>query len=330
MTHSQAEFSGSDHPGNLDSARLDRYQGCLVGLAAGDALGTAVEFQPRGTFAPVTGLSGGGVFRLKPGEWTDDTSMALCLAESLLETGGFDPADQMNRYLRWYTEGYLSSTGKCFDIGTTVRGALLRYQQTGNPYSGATDAWSAGNGSIMRLAPVPMFYANQPATVIQMAADSSRTTHGTREAVDACRYLAGLIAGALNGLEKEEILSDRFCPVRGLFEREPLAPAITEIARGSFKRKNKNEIIGNGYVVRSLEAVLWVFYNSSSFKEGCLLAANLGDDADTTAAIFGSLAGAYYGEKSIPAGWRERLALKELIASFALRLFQQASLTTKE
>lgn len=325
MNHAPTEPSGKGIDGILDSVHLDRYLGCLMGLAAGDAVGTAVEFQPRGSFPPVTGMTGGGVFRLKPGEWTDDTSMALCLAESLLETHGFNPADQMNRYLRWYLQGYLSSTGKCFDIGTTVRGALLRYQQTGNPYSGATDAWSAGNGSIMRLAPIAMFYANHPATAIQMAADSSRTTHGTQEAVDACRFLAGLIIGALNGVGKEEILSDQFCPIQGLFEKEPLITSIAEIAHGSFKRKNQNEIIGNGYVVRSLEAVLWVFYNSNSFKEGCLLAANLGEDADTTAAIYGSLAGAYYGEEGIPPAWRERLAYKDLIAAYALRLFQHTT-----
>jgi ADP-ribosyl-[dinitrogen reductase] hydrolase len=96
---------------------IDRYRGALLGLACGDALGTTLEFKPPGTFKPVTDIVGGGPFGLKPGQWADDTSMALCLAESLIECKGFDPVDQMRRYLRWYREGHLSSNGRCFDIG---------------------------------------------------------------------------------------------------------------------------------------------------------------------------------------------------------------------
>jgi ADP-ribosyl-[dinitrogen reductase] hydrolase len=135
----------------------DRYAGSLAGLASGDAVGTTVEFRSRGTFPPVTDMVGGGPFGLAPGQWTDDTSMALCLAESLLAKNGFDARDQMGRYLNWRTWGYLSSTGECFDIGMTVRGALERFQRTGEPYSGSTDPNSAGNGSLMRLAPVALF-----------------------------------------------------------------------------------------------------------------------------------------------------------------------------
>ena len=107
----------------------DKYRGALLGLAIGDALGTTVEFKPPGTFAPITDITGGGPFNLKPGEWTDDTSMALCLAESLLGRRGFDAKDQMDRYCRWQEEGYLSSNGRCFDIGNTVSGALAKYRQ---------------------------------------------------------------------------------------------------------------------------------------------------------------------------------------------------------
>jgi len=103
---------------------IDRYRGALLGLAAGDALGTTLEFMPPGSFTPVKDIVGGGPFRLKPGQWTDDTSMALCLAESLVERKGFDPVDQLERYVRWYREGHLSSTGSCFDIVYTVSGAL--------------------------------------------------------------------------------------------------------------------------------------------------------------------------------------------------------------
>jgi ADP-ribosyl-[dinitrogen reductase] hydrolase len=133
--------------------RIQRSRGCLLGLAVGDALGTTLEFKPPGTFTPITDMLGGGPFNLKPGQWTDDTSLALCLAESLIECRGFNPKDQMERYVRWWKEGHLSSTGTCFDIGNTTRAALSAFLKTGNPMSGPTDAYSAGNGSLMRLAP---------------------------------------------------------------------------------------------------------------------------------------------------------------------------------
>jgi ADP-ribosyl-[dinitrogen reductase] hydrolase len=188
----------------------NRYRGALLGLAAGDALGTTLEFKPPGTFAAITDMVGGGPFNLQPGQWTDDTSMALCLGESLVQCQGFDPVDQVKRYVRWWDDGYLSSTGRCFDIGMTVSGALSKYLQTGNPFAGSTDPRSAGNGSLMRLAPVPMTYRNDPIKAIHYAAESSRTTHGAPAAVDACRYYATLIIGALNSRSKEEILSPNF------------------------------------------------------------------------------------------------------------------------
>jgi ADP-ribosyl-[dinitrogen reductase] hydrolase len=301
-----------------DSLWLPRFRGALLGLATGDAIGTTVEFKTPGSFPPVTDMVGGGPFDLEAGQWTDDTSMALCLADSLLERDGFDPADQMRRYLRWYREGYLSSNGRCFDIGNTVAAALGRYERTGNPFSGSTDPKSAGNGSIMRLAPVALFYAHAPAEAIRRAAESSRTTHGAAEAVDACRYLAGLLVGAVRGVSKDDLLSRSW-------DEAPLAPAIAAIAAGSFKRKNPPQIKGTGYVVDSLEAALWALHRSASFEEGCLLAVNLGDDADTTAAVYGQLAGAIYGEDAIPSRWREKLALRPQIERFAEELCARAS-----
>ena len=179
--------------------QIEHYRGSLLGLAVGDALGTTLEFKAPGIFQPVKDITGGGPFHLKPGQWTDDTSMALCLADSLIERKGFNPVDQLERYLRWYREGYLSSTGDCFDIGGTVSSALARFEKTHEPYCGSTDPHSAGNGSIMRLAPVPLFYANEPEEAIEKSGESSRTTHGAPTAVDACRYLGGLIVGAVNG-----------------------------------------------------------------------------------------------------------------------------------
>jgi ADP-ribosyl-[dinitrogen reductase] hydrolase len=298
---------------------LDRFHGCLFGLACGDAVGTTVEFKPRGTFAPITDMVGGGPFRLKAGEWTDDTSMALCLAVSLLESNGFDPHDQMERYCRWWTEGYLSSTGVCFDIGNTVRNALRHYQMTNEPYSGSTHLRSAGNGSIMRLAPVPMYYVEDLAQVAHFSGESSRTTHGAQEAVDACRLFGVMIALALRGESKENIL---FKPSPTL-SNWSLAPSIQEIAAGSYTTKQAKEIRGSGYVVESLEAALWCFFKTDNYREAILMAANLGDDADTTAAVCGQIAGAYYGVEGIPKDWLAKLAMRAYIEDVAGQLFKK-------
>ena len=302
-----------------------RYRGALLGLAIGDALGTTLEFQRPGTFEPITDMVGGGPFGLEPGQWTDDTSMALCLAASLVANGGFDARDQMDRYLRWWHEGYMSSTGECFDIGRTVSAALRIYEHTGDPFSGPTDKRTAGNGSLMRLAPIPLFYCRDPERAIHDAAESSRTTHGAREAVDACRYFAGLLIGALQGRSKEELLAAGYSPLPGLWERQPLAPAIASIADGSFQEREPPAIRGGGYVVHSLEAALWAFHRSEDFMAGALLAVNLGEDADTTGAIYGQIAGAYYGESGIPSSWVERLCMREVIRELADRLYERAA-----
>lgn len=301
-----------------------RYRGALAGLAAGDALGTTLEFRAPGSFAPLTDMVGGGPFGLQPGQWTDDTSMALCLAESLVECRGMDLRDQMQRYLRWYREGYWSSTGTCFDIGNTVRSALNRFSRSEDPYAGSTDPHSAGNGSIMRLVPVPMAFAATAENAVRQAAESSRTTHGTASAVDACRYFAGLLVGALRGEDKTTLLTKGYCPVPGLWQREPLMPDIAEIAAGSFKRRQPPEIKGSGYVVRSLEAALWAFYHSDDFRSGALMAVNLGDDADTTGAIYGQLAGACYGLENIPGSWLKVLTHGQEIIDLADQLLALA------
>ncbi len=305
-------------------ATRNRFRGCLMGLAAGDALGTALEFKPPGSFHPIDDMIGGGPFRLKPGQWTDDTSMALCLAASLIERGEFDALDQMQRYVRWWREGYLSATGSCFDIGNTVADALSSFIESGDPYAGSTDAFSAGNGSLMRLAPVPMFFIGNAAEAIDRGAESSRTTHGAEEAVDACRYFSGLLVGALRGIKKDSLLAPHYCPVEGLWERSPLSEKIAGIAGGSFERREPPAIRGTGYVVDALEAALWAFQKTKDFREGALLAVNLGDDADTTGAIYGQIAGAHYGVEAIPFEWRRQLTMAAEIGAMADRLYDHA------
>ena len=297
--------------------RNDRFRGALIGLAVGDALGAAIEFRPPGTFPRVEDMTGGGPFKLEPGQWTDDTSMALCLAASLVECAGFDPSDQMERYLRWLNQGYMSSTGRCFDVGHTVRAALARFEASRNPLSGKTDSDSAGNGSLMRLAPVPLMYSRDPELAIARAAESSRTTHAAPEAVDACRYLAGLIVGALRGDSQETLLAPMYSPLPGLWDRSPLEPRIAEVAAGSYRGKEADDIEASGYVVDTLEAALWALDRATDFRSGMLLAVNLGDDADTTGAVYGQLAGALFGRKQIPAHWRGQVALRDTILSLA-------------
>lgn len=292
---------------------VERFRGCLLGLAVGDAVGTTVEFRPRGTFEPLIDMIGGGPFNLRPGQWTDDTSMALCLGTSLVEQKGFDPEDQMSRYCRWADHGYLSSTGTCFDIGTTTVRSLRRFQRDGNPYAGSSDPTLAGNGCIMRLAPIPMYFCPHLEMVEQCAANSARTTHAAPECIDACRLFARIVCRALLGRSKDEVLlgdADLFAA----------GEQVTAIARGSYQNKEAAEIHGSGYVVHSLEAALWVFDRTHTFADAILMAANLGEDADTTAAVCGQLAGAYYGESAIPAHWLERLALRAEITKLADQL----------
>ncbi|WP_205650917.1 ADP-ribosylglycohydrolase family protein [Ectobacillus funiculus] len=304
---------------------IDRYKGSLLGLAVGDCVGVALEFKQPGTFQPVTDMLGGGPFRLEKGEYTDDTAMALCLADSLLACSGFDAHDQMKRYVRWYREGYRSATGWCFDIGNTTADALKLFEETGKPFCGSTDEWSAGNGSIMRLCPISLFYVEDLEAGLEMAGESSRTTHGERRAVDACRYMSGLIMGALHGVTKEELLQPLYCPVPNAWEKKPLHDELTEVAKGSFKHKQPPEIKGTGYVVDSLEAALWAFYHGKSFEEGLLLAVNLGNDADTTGAVYGQIAGAYYGVNAIPEKWLSAVKYGDEIGDLAKQLYKKKS-----
>lgn len=291
----------------------ERAAGCLVGLACGDAVGTTLEFKRRGTFEPIEDMTGGGPFGLRPGQWTDDTSMALCLAQSLLELQDFDADDQMSRYCDWYYKGTFSSTGVCFDIGSTVRSALLNFEISGNPFSGSTDPHSAGNGAIMRLAPIPVFYLSVPERAIHYADLSTRTTHGAAECVDASRYFCALLMRAMLSDDKAAVASTAF---------QPEQKKIKQLHEGAFLRKHYEELTGSGYVVESLEVALWCFYHGADFRESVLLAANIGNDADTTAAVCGQICGAYYGLEGIPRAWRKKITLTAQIESTARDLFK--------
>jgi ADP-ribosyl-[dinitrogen reductase] hydrolase len=293
-------------------ALTDRAVGALLGLAVGDAIGTTLEFTKRDAVPPVTDMVGGGPFALKPGQWTDDTAMALALANSLIQWNDFNPRDCIRRFVDWYRKGDYSCTGTCFDIGIATSSALRRFEANGEPFAGSTDPNNAGNGSLMRLSPVAIWGASRSdAELAQVAREQSRLTHGAAECIAACEGYALLTARAIRGTSPEEILAplDIDAP-----------PRIAEVLAGSWRGKSRNQISSSGYVVDSLEAALWCVAQGNSFEETILLAANLGDDADTVAAITGQLAGALYGASGIPEPWRQRLAWADEIEGLALKL----------
>lgn len=295
----------------------DRRRGCLLGLAVGDALGAAVEFSRPGSFEPVSGFRGGGPHGLGPGEWTDDTSMALALADSIAKAG-WDLNDQAQRYVNWRRKGAYSVNGRCFDVGVTVSAAISRFERDGDARSsGDPRERASGNGSIMRLAPVPIHYVElypeQTEGLAQRGAESSLPTHASPQCLSACRYFAVVLAGLMQGVDRDQALSLDWEPLKRLRDSEPLHPAIEAVAAGSFRESQPPDIQGSGYVVKSLEAAIWAFHAAEDFETAVLAAVNLGDDADTTGAVCGQLAGAYWGESGIPHQWREDLAKQEMI-----------------
>ncbi|CAF2153627.1 unnamed protein product [Rotaria magnacalcarata] len=344
-THRYCQYSTEvEAPsGTIDETVLDRIQGSIIGMALGDALGAHVEFRPHAYMKanPVTELTGGGTWGLLTGQFTDDTSMALCLANSLLARRDFIPYDQLVRYKWWYKFGYMSSTGHCFDIGAATSQSLheferrqkkfaneknIPYQQIDklsdfnildefDPYCSENDV--AGNGALMRLAPVPLFFFRNKYAAIEFSGRSGQITHGDKQAYDACRLYGALIVAALHGFTKKQILAKNFYSKhRHWFGEEPLHEEIEKIAKGSYKRKRgyNGGIRGKGFIVKALEAALWAFWSDDgSFEKGALAAVNLGDDTDTTAAIYGQLAGAYYGYEKLPEHWKKHVYAHEFL-----------------
>jgi ADP-ribosyl-[dinitrogen reductase] hydrolase len=298
---------------------IPHLRGALIGLAVGDALGAAVEFGSPGSFAPVTGYRSGGPHGLKAEEWTDDTSMALALADSMA-SAGWDLNDQARRYVEWWQTGKYSVNGRCFDIGITTRSALSRFVASKDALaSGDPSERASGNGSIMRLAPVPVghadLYPDHIEELSRLADESSLPTHASEQCRSACRYLATVLAALVRGEDRAAALSPDWRPLRILNDIKPLHQLIQEVAQGSFRRQQPPAVEGSGWVVKSLEAALWAFHDADSFEEAVLRAVNLGDDADTTGAICGQLAGAFWGESQIPDSLRSGLARMDMLDS---------------
>lgn len=285
----------------------DRAVGALVGLAVGDAVGTTLEFENKPKQAVLTDMVGGGPFSLKRGEWTDDTAMALALADSLLANPDLDPDDLMRRFTDWYENGTYSCTGECFDIGVATRTALERYRRTGEPLAGSTDSRQSGNGALMRLSPVAIRHWCDRETLHRVAELQTRTTHGSPETINASRLMADLLADLIAGKSLTDVLAS------------PAAEAVD----GGWRGLHRDVIRGSGYVAHSLQAAIWAVSRTTNFRSAVLLAANLGEDADTTAAITGQLAGAVYGLSAIPQDWLEPLAWCDRIEGTADNLFKQ-------
>lgn len=282
---------------------LARYRGAMLGLACGDAVGTTVEFLPRDRFRPLTDMVGHGKFKLKPGEWTDDTSMAICLTRSLIEKQGFDPTDQMDRYINWVNTGSPGPKAHPIGIGQTIMSSLCRYKETGNPFAGVTDSRSAGNGALMRLAPIVLAYYPNVSNIQKYSRLSTLTTHAADECITTSAFLAEAITLMLSGSNKKDIQS-----ICAEWDDIHLLP--------------ENQIKGIGYAPESLKAAIWSFINTDTFENAILTAANLGDDADTTAAICGQIAGAYYGVNEIPSHWLDRLFMGDKIFTLADQLYE--------
>ena len=290
---------------SLSPASLeDKCLGALIGLAVGDAVGTTLEFKSRGTYPKLTNMIGGGPFKLQPGEWTDDTAMALALADSLISQGKLDQTDLMQRFVAWWRHGAYSCTGTCFDISITTSTALARFEATGEPLSGSVDPYSAGNGALMRLAPVVLHWfgtgSGDPADLAQLARQQGEVTHGAATSLEACAAFAEIMRFAMTAPNGDAVFRHAASLSYGA--------EVNHILAGSWRGKHRRDIRSSGFVLHSLEAALWCFARTSNFREAVLLAANLGDDADTTAAITGQLAGAYYGFEQIPAEWWKMLA----------------------
>ena len=298
-------------PSTTAKSIQDRAIGAFLGLAVGDAVGTTLEFRPRDAQARVEDMVGGGPFDLPAGSWTDDTTMALALADSLAASETIDCRDLMDRFVSWWWHGEYSCTESCFDIGNTTRESLARYVRTGDPIAGSTDPRASGNGSLMRLAPVALRFWDDSGSLDATAAEQSRTTHGTEEAVDACRAFAALLADAIAGSPRADLLAPRH--FKG-------APAVQRVLGGSWRGRPRDEISSSGYVINTLEAAIWSVARTADFRTAILLAANLADDADTVAAVTGQLAGALYGLSGIPDSWLDRLAWKDRLTDVAHRL----------
>lgn len=290
-------------PDTLSAARTlrDRFLGAMVGLAVADALAAATQHRRPGSFTPVGDMLGGGPFDLPRGCWSDDTAMALCVAESLLERGRFDSRDQVERLTRWQQTGYLSATGQCVGITASTARALANSRWRRQPFAGSHDPAQLDPEPLSRVAPVVLYGFASLDGAVQQSADAARITCQAPAVLDCCRRLAAAVHAALSGQSKPVV-------VAGLGRLTKPAGHSTATA------------------AKALAAAAWAFQSTDTFREAVLKAVNLGGSADVVGAVCGQIAGAYYGIAAIPGAWRASLAHGDLIEGYADRLLAHAML----
>lgn len=302
---------------------LERAEGSLVGLAVGDALGANWEF-----WFPSAGLSDSQIEMIDgqypAGAWTDDTSMALCLADSLLACSGYDSYDVMERYRRWVFEGYRAYDAKpAADVGGQVREAIDEYMREPVVYGDRVDR--AGNGALMRLAPAVI--AQEGSTIqqtMELARVSARETHFSEVVEASAEILAAMIYRALLGLPKVEVVKIAEFSTGPVFSE-----VLTEVIMSSGLESQEDLRFLGGYTVDALKIAVWGLMNFPDFETGVREVIKLGGDTDTNAAIYGQLAGAFYGLSGIPLRWREKLLLCEEICGLAEKLSKMPSCPIK-
>jgi ADP-ribosyl-[dinitrogen reductase] hydrolase len=297
----------------------ERAIGGLLALACGDALANGVEFSPRGS-ADIKDMNSTRRY-LPVGQWSDDTGLALCLGESLVAKNGFDAADQMRRYEGFYDrqEGWPSELALA--PGNTLGAALKKFKHTDEAFAGSTHPLAAGNGGLMRLLPAVLAAHPDMELIRLWAKESTRTTHGAEECLEASELLAIIVHHLLRGEPKNQALE------AGKDESWK-SKKITALAQRDYLQKADALIKAKSYVVDTLEAALWCFGTTDSLEAALLAAANLGDDCDTVAAITGQLAGCHYGLSAIPADWLNVLMEKDRIEQLAQRLIELTPDTT--
>ena len=272
----------------MDTYKYNKLKGCFIGLAIGDALGVPLEFHKRDELGHVQDMIGKGPFDLKPGEWTDDTSMALCITDSLIHQHKFDANDIMKNFVQWWQTGFMSHNGKCFDIGRTTQVALDNFIKTGDPYAGSGNEFSAGNGSIMRLAPIPIFFNDNRDNCINFSVLQSKLTHNAPQCIDIVTKMSSLLFDLYDNKQWHDLIDVN-----------------------SYTTKNRNDVKSTGYVIDTYDAAIWAICNTNNFEDALILAVNLADDSDTVGAVTGQLAGAIYGYSSIPERWLSKLVWKD-------------------
>lgn len=312
----------------------DTIVGGVMGVVIGDALGLPVQFMTKTEIKknPITDMTGGGAFGLEPGAWSDDSSLTLCLVESLYEVG-YNPEDIARRFVKWYRDGYMTPLGESFDIGGTTAIAMKRLMHGVAPFkAGPTDAESNGNGSLMRILPATLFFSHESDyTMIQRICEVSKITHGHARSQLACSLYSLFVKELLKGSSPQQAYDTMRLKSQTVFFIDPkIGKQLSHFKRiisGELPDLPESEIKSGGYVVESLEAALWSFLNTSSFEEAVLTAVNLGWDTDTVGAITGSMAGVYYGLSNIPDHWLRKLLDYEKILSltnqFAERVLQK-------